>query len=480
MIKYLSELVSHVGTAKVEDLEMSPRVDGSADDTGRAAGELIAQVYTRRVPVLHINDDNNNSIFLEHFKLSVELSEGVFGITPTFSFTDAAPGIGMTEESSGSFRRSSKKSTKVSNIGLDQKAILCKIYVSQDGNYDMGYIMKELDVLNRVYSPYVMNLYAHFESPSGHRLIMDQFYIPLRETIAKRGYSECFAASIVKQILLGVAHLHSVGVVHRDITPNSVLQNVAVPNKIVHIKLSDFGNAVTLTPSETATLFGRNYISVLGGFSSKINTSEKSPRRMFSSAPSRSMFSSTSAVPIRYSTIPESISEDRDSTLVKDKNVIQPSAEVVLHGGSGTATTELPDPSNEACQDVNPSGVSPTENPELSVSNEGEELNGSEISRERNSDCNSEKNTGNLRIINRQPLPESSAKYKYTTSIRYDSVPFKSYNKISVGLPRGEFVDYTYVAPEMLISAYGPQCDTWAVGCIAFSLLSGHAAFWSR
>ena len=89
------------------------------------------------------------------------------------------------------------------------------------------------------------------------RLIVDHFTGSLTSVIECRGFCEGYVASILKQILLGeraalscavlccavlnnvaprmsgVAHLHSVGVVHRHLTPDNVLLNIVHPNKVM-------------------------------------------------------------------------------------------------------------------------------------------------------------------------------------------------------------------------------------------------------
>ncbi len=47
---------------------------------------------------------------------------------------------------------------------------------------------------------------------------------------------------IVRQVLRGVAYIHSKGVVHRDIKPENILCAVA-PNAAFRLVLSDFGDS---------------------------------------------------------------------------------------------------------------------------------------------------------------------------------------------------------------------------------------------
>lgn len=73
-------------------------------------------------------------------------------------------------------------------------------------------------------------------------------------------FSELEIRWIIRQVLRGVAYLHSKGVAHRDIKPENILCAVA-PNAAFRIILSDFGDAAVVTrgrmKSEVGTSFYR-------------------------------------------------------------------------------------------------------------------------------------------------------------------------------------------------------------------------------
>jgi serine/threonine protein kinase len=499
MLKFLSEVFTHVGTAQVEDSDLSHGVNGSCGDAMLDAEDLMLQVHTRNVPVLHVNDDIKNKKFSEEFHLAVELSRGMFGFYPRLPTAAQTSGKAdlSSPHSSGSLSGSLKiasstkmRSAKVTALNLDGKSVVCKIYVSQDEDYDLYGVSKEIQVMKMIYSPYVINLYAHYESASGHRLIMDHFTGVLTTIIDGRGYSEAFAASVMKQVLLGVAHLHSLGIVHRNINTDNILQQMIVPNKIVHIKISGFGNAFVLPPREAMALFGRSQFFIKGGFSTKDHNSVKSVRSMKSAPPvtNAHISVSTSERPEygQLATQPEDLNEDGANTPIPPPAALSASAAVILQAGSAkeqqvsrTTVADADHSHTTGTGDSSPVGGSPED-----MMSRKEIIERLEKSPRRDeltprANLTEDTETGSPHMIHRQTA--SSTKYRYATSVRYDTVPYKSYDQITGGLERGAVsgvnADYSFVAPEMFAGAYGPQADTWAVGVIAYYILAGHRPF---
>ena len=67
----------------------------------------------------------------------------------------------------------------------------------------------------------------------------------------RKTFDEELARFYAAEIVLGLGHLHAVGVVYRDLKPENVLLDAEG-----HIKLTDFGLAKVLSePDETARTF---------------------------------------------------------------------------------------------------------------------------------------------------------------------------------------------------------------------------------
>ncbi|GJP33342.1 hypothetical protein CLOM_g17886 [Closterium sp. NIES-68] len=102
---------------------------------------------------------------------------------------------------------------------------------------------------------HVVELRGLYEDEQAVHLVMDlckggDLYDFL---IARSPVAEPVAAEIARQVLLALAHCHSVGVMHRDIKPENIL--LAAPadgSSRLHLKLADFGLAVLLRPGQRA------------------------------------------------------------------------------------------------------------------------------------------------------------------------------------------------------------------------------------
>ena len=99
----------------------------------------------------------------------------------------------------------------------------------------------ELKVLSTIgLHRHIVSLIEHFELPDSKAVVMELAEGgEVFEKICEGGpYSEADAASVIRQVALALAFMHSVGVVHRDLKPENLLLTSSND-----VKVADFGLA---------------------------------------------------------------------------------------------------------------------------------------------------------------------------------------------------------------------------------------------
>ncbi|MFJ3974373.1 serine/threonine-protein kinase [Streptomyces sp. NPDC090021] len=104
----------------------------------------------------------------------------------------------------------------------------------------VGEFRAEARLLGGLESPYVVRLYEYVEAPGGAAIVMELIDgISLQALLKQAGQTDPEAALVVlKGSLLGLAHAHRAGVVHRDYKPANVLVAADGSSRLV-----DFGIA---------------------------------------------------------------------------------------------------------------------------------------------------------------------------------------------------------------------------------------------
>ncbi|GFZ03478.1 MAP kinase kinase 7 [Actinidia rufa] len=100
-------------------------------------------------------------------------------------------------------------------------------------------VFREIEILRRTDSPFVVQCHGMFEKPCGDIAILMEYMDSgtLDSVLKGRGkFSERSLAGVAKQVLNGLNYLHSHKIVHRDIKPSNLLVN----NKM-EVKIADFG-----------------------------------------------------------------------------------------------------------------------------------------------------------------------------------------------------------------------------------------------
>ena len=204
-------------------------------------------------------------------------------------------------------------------------------------------IMNERDILASVSNPFVTGLQFAFHDDANVFLVLDlktggdlEHYL-LHMT---RGFTENEVRFFLAEILLGVAYLHSHGIMHRDLKPANILidQNG-------HLSISDLGLAVFFAPSTTSTHKITNALA---------NSSSPQSSSVSTSSSSSSSLMSPLSSPTPLSTTANSIPNKNAATFLPSSSLSAPSQQVnsiittpqgVAHNAADNNTTLVGDAS---------------------------------------------------------------------------------------------------------------------------------------
>lgn len=115
-------------------------------------------------------------------------------------------------------------------------------------------LMQEVEILKKLDHPNVLKIYDFYYDDKNFYIITEYCQGgELFDKISSAGhFNEQLAASIIKQILSGVAYLHSQGIIHRDIKPENILLE-SNNQKDYSIKIIDFGTSVLFKNKKSLT-----------------------------------------------------------------------------------------------------------------------------------------------------------------------------------------------------------------------------------
>ena len=163
------------------------------------------------------------------------------------------------------------------NIYTQEKVAIKKIYKSNEVYVSPGKIIDEIEILKALNHPNIVKLIEFYGTEDAYYIVDE--YCPWGELYDKAvGYlSETQISIIFKQILSGIAYLHSKNIVHRDLK----LENILISDKeyvegtgeeYYDIKIIDFGNARIFNKAITNnSIVGSSYYIAPEVFQKKYN-----------------------------------------------------------------------------------------------------------------------------------------------------------------------------------------------------------------
>ncbi|EGR27503.1 protein kinase domain protein [Ichthyophthirius multifiliis] len=104
-------------------------------------------------------------------------------------------------------------------------------------------LINEMEIMRKVNNPYIIKLYEVYESQNSIYFILESLIGgELMERLKKyTSIKEYDIQQIMKNLLIGIEHLHSIGIMHRDLKPQNLLLRCKTNN--YGIVLADLGLA---------------------------------------------------------------------------------------------------------------------------------------------------------------------------------------------------------------------------------------------
>ncbi|CAG0886047.1 unnamed protein product, partial [Darwinula stevensoni] len=117
---------------------------------------------------------------------------------------------------------------------------------------DFQKLEREARICRKLQHPNIVRLHDSIQEENFHYLVFDLVTGGelFEDIVAREFYSEADASHCIQQILEGVHHCHTNGVVHRDLKPENLL--LASKAKGAAVKLADFGLAIEVQGDQTA------------------------------------------------------------------------------------------------------------------------------------------------------------------------------------------------------------------------------------
>ncbi|CDS11010.1 hypothetical protein LRAMOSA03274 [Lichtheimia ramosa] len=117
----------------------------------------------------------------------------------------------------------------------------------------VNHVKTEREILEQVHHPFIVQLYYAFQTPDELHMILEYAMGgELFRYLDQAGtFTESMAAFYAAELVLALSHLHSLGIIYRDLKPENCLLDQSG-----HILLTDFGLSKTSLDGKTNTICG--------------------------------------------------------------------------------------------------------------------------------------------------------------------------------------------------------------------------------
>ncbi|KAF0299363.1 Twitchin [Amphibalanus amphitrite] len=201
---------------KYEVDENGKRIRGKSDQKVDNYDQFVFDIYSKYVP--QPVDIKHDSVY-DHYEILEEIGTGAFGVVHR-----------CRERKSGH--------------------IFAAKFIPISHPMEKELIKKEIDIMNQLHHPKLINLHDAFEEDDEMVLIFEFLSGgELFERITAEGYtmSEAEVINYMRQICEAVKHMHEKNIIHLDVKPENIMCQTSKSTKV---KLIDFGLATKLNPNE--------------------------------------------------------------------------------------------------------------------------------------------------------------------------------------------------------------------------------------
>mmetsp|Transcript_1469 Transcript_1469/g.4440 ORF Transcript_1469/g.4440 Transcript_1469/m.4440 type:complete len:742 (+) Transcript_1469:250-2475(+) len=142
------------------------------------------------------------------------------------------------------------------DIRTKQTVAIKQITKSKCGKRELEFLQREINILKSMRHPNIISVYDVYDTPSTFYIVLEFMEGgELFDVIAHAGsFSEKDASAIMRDMVKGVAFLHSHGIVHRDLKPENMLcSSKCCPPQV---KIADFGLAGFVSDLHDPSLVG--------------------------------------------------------------------------------------------------------------------------------------------------------------------------------------------------------------------------------
>ncbi|KAG8335958.1 myosin light chain kinase activity protein [Homalodisca vitripennis] len=196
------------------------KIRGTSDEKVKDYDHYVFDIYSKFVP--QPVDIKTDSVY-DYYDILEEIGTGAFGVVHR-----------CRERKSGN--------------------IFAAKFIPVSHNMEKELIRKEIDIMNQLHHPKLINLHDAFEDDDEMVLIFEFLSGgELFERITAEGYtmSEAEVINYMRQICEAIKHMHEKNIIHLDIKPENIMCQT---KHSTNVKLIDFGLATKLDPNEVVKI----------------------------------------------------------------------------------------------------------------------------------------------------------------------------------------------------------------------------------